>query len=206
MIPWECRHSIALAISSAKPIATCLSKHLGRMLNKYFRNVPPNNSSVTITITGSLHAPINCWETEWQYLLSLVQNLAHNKYSLYIMHIFASTTYNKHKYKNQGRPKPNSHLHQILMLHSRQHCHLPCEAPFSLGNVFCSFSFMYNFNSNSLVFVSETNPAKESEADWQNCNPHKKKLQNNYSDQRKHNSGPSVIVEGNEAEVQPNSN
>jgi hypothetical protein len=62
MIPWECRHSIAREISSAKPMATCVSKHLGRMLSKYLRRVPPDNSSVTITITGSLQAPINCRE------------------------------------------------------------------------------------------------------------------------------------------------
>nr|AFK47721.1 unknown [Lotus japonicus] len=59
MIPRECRHSIARAISSAKPMATCVSKHLGRMFSKYLRNVPPNNNSVTITITGYLQAPIN---------------------------------------------------------------------------------------------------------------------------------------------------
>jgi len=35
---------------------------LGRMLSKYLRSVPPDNSSVTITITGSLQAPINCRE------------------------------------------------------------------------------------------------------------------------------------------------
>lgn len=60
MIPWECKHSIARAISSAKPTTTCVSKQLGRMFRRYLRNVPPNKSSVTITITGSLHAPINC--------------------------------------------------------------------------------------------------------------------------------------------------
>lgn len=59
MIPCECMHSIARAISSANPIATCISKHLGRMFNRYLRNVPPKRSSVTITITGSLQAPIN---------------------------------------------------------------------------------------------------------------------------------------------------
>lgn len=59
MIPWECKHSIARAISSAKPIATCISKHPGLLFNIYLRNDPPVKISVTITIIGSLHAPIN---------------------------------------------------------------------------------------------------------------------------------------------------
>lgn len=60
MIPWECRHSIARAISMANPTATRKSKHLGLMLSKYLRREPPSRSSVTTTMTGSLHAPMNC--------------------------------------------------------------------------------------------------------------------------------------------------
>lgn len=64
MIPCECKHSIARAISRANPTATRISKHFGRILNRYLRNVPPNRSSVTITITGSLQAPINWHQTK----------------------------------------------------------------------------------------------------------------------------------------------
>ncbi|MFS7970479.1 hypothetical protein Hanom_Chr09g00821491 [Helianthus anomalus] len=60
MIPCECKHSIARAISSANSIATCLSKPRGRILTRYFLNVPPVRSSVTITMIGALHAPMNC--------------------------------------------------------------------------------------------------------------------------------------------------
>lgn len=59
MIPWECKHSIARAMSRANATAKRMSKRFGRKLTRYLRNVPPSRSSVTITIMGSLHAPMN---------------------------------------------------------------------------------------------------------------------------------------------------
>lgn len=73
MIPWECKQSIARAISKAKPTASLKSKHLGLILNRYFRNVPPERSSVTITIIGSLQAPIN-WDKSTPQSHKLVCN------------------------------------------------------------------------------------------------------------------------------------
>lgn len=68
-MPWECKHSMARAISSAKLIATCMSKLPGRLLSIYLRNDPPVRISVTITIIGSLHAPINCLKKRWKLLV-----------------------------------------------------------------------------------------------------------------------------------------
>jgi hypothetical protein len=60
IMPLACKHSIAWAMSRANLMATWSSNGSGRILIRYFRSDIPGNSSVTITIRGSLQAPINC--------------------------------------------------------------------------------------------------------------------------------------------------
>ncbi|KAG6551511.1 hypothetical protein Mapa_006934 [Marchantia paleacea] len=59
MIPLQWRQSMAWAMSNAKLTAQRKSNRLGRRLAMYLRRDLPPRSSVTITITGSLHAPTN---------------------------------------------------------------------------------------------------------------------------------------------------
>lgn len=59
MMPLACKQSKARAMSRAKDKATGRSRRWGRMLVRYLRSDIPGSNSVTITIKGSLHAPIN---------------------------------------------------------------------------------------------------------------------------------------------------
>lgn len=59
MIPLACKQSKARAMSRAKDKARGRSRRWGRMLVRYLRRDIPGSNSVTITIKGSLQAPMN---------------------------------------------------------------------------------------------------------------------------------------------------
>ena len=59
IIPLACKHSMARVMLRPKLNATWLSIHFGQILVKYFWSDIQSNIFVTITIKGSLQAPIN---------------------------------------------------------------------------------------------------------------------------------------------------
>lgn len=155
MIPWECKHSIARAMSRANPTAKRMSKRPGRKLTRYLRNVPPSKSSVTITMIGSLQAPMNYTHKKKtnQNVCSVVSN--------------SNQTHLARKMLN---------LDQILVLNFRQHRDLSCKSAISFGDLFRRFSLFNNLYSNCFVFIPKTrkpkfkNQFKKNKLQWKEGN------------------------------------
>lgn len=151
MIPWECKHSIARAISSANPTATRGSRHRGLMLSMYFRSDPPSRSSVTTTITGSLQAPMNC-----------TQNFRCHQSRL-----------TRKKKEHKSIPKSNKSrkdLNKILVLHFSKHRDLPHESGLPLGHLLGGVTFMHNLDCNILILIPIKNEKKNPIPIWWTSN------------------------------------
>lgn len=136
MIPCECKHSIARAMSRANPTAKRMSKRFGRKFTRYLRNVPPCRSSVTITIIGSLHAPMN-------YL----QNRFFKRYEP----ILGVSQMNM----VGGEEKKRRNLDQILVLDFRQHCNFSRKPAIYFGDLFRWLPSFYNLDCHCLVSIPE---------------------------------------------------
>lgn len=158
MIPLACSQSMARAISRAKFIATWRSNGLGRILVKYFRRDIPGKSSVTITIRGSLHAPINCeriiirksksalWDGYLQSEKIDNQMLAQRRINYDILHI-------------DKCPKDNCsnyiyYLYKIVMVDTRHHINFPRKTIFKRSSFFWGAPTLQNFYSNNSIYIS----------------------------------------------------